>query len=194
MHISIVRIITGCARSTELSVPDAARPIGDRAKSSLFSVLGTDIVGKRILDVYAGSGSLGIEALSRGSAQCTFVDSDREAITALKANLHKTHLFERSTVTQQKTFPFLSSQRENSYDIVFADPPYDFYKKNQKRAEALFMLIEPIIPYGGAIVLKHPPRIHLPQHQALLLADSRTFADCSFSLWVKIPKADHDRK
>lgn len=89
-------------------------------------------------------------------------------------------------VTKQKALPFLSDQGENSFDIVFADPPYNFYKETQHRTEVLFSLAERIIPDGGAIVLKHPPRISLPEIPNLVLADSRTFAESRISIWVKV--------
>lgn len=148
-------------------------------------MLGSDIEGKRILDLYAGSGSLGIEALSRGATQCTFVEADRFAVIDIKNNVQRAKLSEKSMITKQKAIPFLSNQDENSYDIVFADPPYEFYKETQRRAELLISLIEPLIPDGGAIILKHPPRIALPEHPSLIHADSRAFADSMVTIWVK---------
>lgn len=179
------RIITGTAKGIQLKVPQEARPIGDRAKSTIFSVIGPDIIGKRILDLYAGSGSLGLEALSRGAAHCTFVESSIHAVRIIRENTERSGLNERALIIHRKVFQFLNDQTE-TYDIVFADPPYNFYKDSSGRAETIIDLISQAIPEGGAIVLKHPSMITFSQIPGLKLADQRVFGSNTVSLWVKI--------
>jgi 16S rRNA (guanine(966)-N(2))-methyltransferase RsmD len=184
----MVRIITGSAKGKQLTIPNKSRPINDRAKSSIFSVIGTDIVDKRILDLYAGSGSLGIESLSRGAKHCTFVESSRYAAKDLKENLEKTQLSGKGHVTQQKVLPFLGNQPPDQYDIVFADPPFNYYKEKTSRAESLLEQILPVIPDGGAIILKYPKTLARPKIDSLIEADHRVFGSNAITLWVKKSK------
>lgn len=182
------RVITGTAKGLELKVPHKARPISDRAKASIFSVIGSDIEGKKILDLYAGSGSLGIEALSRGASHCTFVEASRYAVRDIKDNLDKADLSEQGHATHQKGIPFLNNQSPESFDIVFADPPFNFYKDNVRRTHSLLEKLDRVIPNGGAIVLKHPKGLQLPTIETLTLADQRNFGTNTISLWVKMEK------
>lgn len=180
------RIISGTAKGVQLKVPQEARPIGDRAKSALFSIIGSDIIDKKILDLYAGSGSLGLEALSRGAAHCTFVESSIHAVRSIRENTERAGLDGQAQITHQKVIQFLNEQTE-TYDIVFADPPYKFYKDRSGRAETLINSISEAIPEGGAIVLKHPSVITFSQIPGLYLADQRVYGTNTVSLWVKIP-------
>jgi 16S rRNA (guanine966-N2)-methyltransferase len=96
----------------------------DRVKAAIFSSLGERVPGARVLDLFAGSGALGIEALSRGAASATFVEKDRTAIAAIERNLARTGL--TGQVRQQDVFDFLRRGKiDRSYDLIFADPPYD---------------------------------------------------------------------
>ena len=118
-----MRVIAGTAKGRSLKVPrDVARPTTDRVRESLFGLLSAVIEGSRVLDLYAGSGALGLEALSRGAASCTFVDQHRGAIKTIGENLSKTSL-ENGRVVLGDALSFLKGE-VNSYDLVFADPPY----------------------------------------------------------------------
>ncbi|MFZ0043055.1 MAG: 16S rRNA (guanine(966)-N(2))-methyltransferase RsmD [Solirubrobacteraceae bacterium] len=120
-----MRVIAGEYGGRELVAPKgrATRPTSDRVREALFSILG-DIGGARVLDLYAGSGALGIEALSRGAAQATFVDSARGAIAAIRRNLEA--LGVEAEVVSQPASAFLERARRNArqYDLLFLDPPY----------------------------------------------------------------------
>jgi 16S rRNA (guanine966-N2)-methyltransferase len=121
-----VRVIAGRAKGAALkSIPaSTVRPSGGRLKEALFSTLGEGIAGKRILDLYAGSGALGIEALSRGAAAATFVESDPLAASAIEQNLVATRLAERATVVRSTVERFAASGTAEPFDLVLADPPY----------------------------------------------------------------------
>ena len=122
-----MRIITGIARGTKLQTLDGleTRPTAERVKEALFSMIQFEIDGKRVLDLFAGSGQLGLEALSRGAEKATFVDDNRDAVEIVKQNAKKTKLFEKSVVlnADYKSFIRGNAGRER-YDIVFLDPPY----------------------------------------------------------------------
>jgi 16S rRNA (guanine966-N2)-methyltransferase len=122
-----VRIIAGSARGTRLGpVPRGARPVSDRAREGLFSSLGEAVPGARTLDLFAGSGALGLEALSRGAVAATFVDRDAAAAAAIRDNLRRTRLGPGEVVTAD-ALRFLERRipDEDRFDLVFVDPPYD---------------------------------------------------------------------
>jgi len=124
-----MRVIAGSAGGIRLHAPagNTVRPTTDRARETLFSVLGEVIVEARCLDLFAGTGALGIEALSRGAAHCTFVDRHPAALHALRDNLARTHLGPRAAVigsAWQAALARLSKQGA-TFDVVFLDPPWD---------------------------------------------------------------------
>lgn len=121
-----MRVITGSARGrrlSELSGKDT-RPTTDRVKEGLFNVIQFDIEGRRVLDLFAGTGQLGIECLSRGAAHCTFVDQRKDAVALIRENLKTTRLEERARVVQGEALSFLQRTTEQ-YHLIFLDPPYD---------------------------------------------------------------------
>jgi 16S rRNA (guanine966-N2)-methyltransferase len=128
------RIISGSARGTRLfSVPgDVTRPITDRVKEALFSILGVDLIDATFFDLFSGTGSVGIEALSRGARFARLNDLDRSAVDTIKANLEKTHLAERAQVLQMDAFALLKRPPDQAYDYIYIAPPQ--YKELWKRA------------------------------------------------------------
>jgi len=121
-----MRVIAGEAKGRRLRTAPSrrVRPSGDRLKEALFATLGDRIESKTVLDLFAGSGALGIEALSRGAAHATFVESYNEAAAMIRANLQATGLGDRATVVRSTAEQFLSSLAESPFDVVFMDPPY----------------------------------------------------------------------
>lgn len=129
------RIIAGSARGTRLQmVPgDITRPITDMVKESLFNILGSeDLVGSYWLDLFGGTGSVGIEALSRGAKFARFIDLNRAAITTIQVNLEKTHFKSSAEVIQADAFAFLSHPADRSFDYIYIAPPQ--YKGMWERA------------------------------------------------------------
>src|SRR5438034_2378111 len=120
-----MRVIAGSAGGIRLAVPKSGvRPTMDRVKAAIFSSLGDTIIGARILDLFAGSGALGIEALSRGASSVVFIEADRQSAAIIKDNLAKAKL--KGRVRQQDVFDFLRHASSiEMFDIVFADPPYE---------------------------------------------------------------------
>ena len=121
-----VRVIAGEFRSRRLAGPPAGvRPTSDRVREAIFSSLGP-VDGKSVLDLYAGTGALGIEALSRGAARVVFVDRSRQSISVIRANLEALGIMDRSDLVQQDADTFVQGTLEGSgpFDLVFLDPPY----------------------------------------------------------------------
>ncbi|NCC67476.1 MAG: 16S rRNA (guanine(966)-N(2))-methyltransferase RsmD [Clostridia bacterium] len=117
-----MRVITGAARGRKLAEPKGMdiRPTTDMVKESIFNIVQFDIEGRRVLDLFAGTGQLGIEALSRGAAAVTFVDQSKDAVKLVKDNLD--HCGLQGTVMQSDALSFL--ERCGKFDLIFIDPPY----------------------------------------------------------------------
>ena len=119
------RIIAGKARGMRLQdVPgEITRPITDRVKEALFNILANDIPGSTFLDLFGGTGSVGIEALSRGAKFVRFIDLNRPAVNVIRANLTHTHLEENAQVFQNDAFQFLRQKPDRQFDYIFIAPP-----------------------------------------------------------------------
>ncbi len=148
----MLRIITGSAKGKKLLSleGDATRPTSDRIKGAMFSSIQFDIEGRRVLDLFAGTGQLGLEAMSRGAESATFCDMSREAIDVVKANAKSLGFFDSSryAVSDYRNFIRKASGRDK-YDLVFIDPPYSM----QCSADAAARLAEADILLKGAILV-----------------------------------------
>ncbi len=120
-----MRVIAGKAKGRKLrSVPgDITRPITDRAKESLFNILGDEVVDALFLDLFAGTGSVGVEALSRGARRAIFVERNRRAIETIKENLRITDLAEQARVVRDDVFRFLTREPIEKFDLIYIAPP-----------------------------------------------------------------------
>jgi 16S rRNA (guanine(966)-N(2))-methyltransferase RsmD len=148
----VLRIITGSAKGKRLITleGEATRPTSERIKEAIFSSIQFDVEDRRVLDLFAGSGQMGLEALSRGAEAVTFVDSEREAMEVVKKNAKSTGFFEscRYSVSDWRNFIRKAAGRD-TYDLVFVDPPYSM----ECCAEAAVRLAEAKIIIPGAIVV-----------------------------------------
>jgi 16S rRNA (guanine(966)-N(2))-methyltransferase RsmD len=121
-------VIAGSAKGVRLApVPGGVRPVSDRAREGLFSSIAADVPGANVLDLFAGTGALGIEALSRGAERAVFVERDRGALRALRENLERTRLRPRAEVVRSDVAAFVTRKGNpgSRFDLVLADPPYD---------------------------------------------------------------------
>lgn len=148
----MMRIITGSAKGKKLLSleGDATRPTSERIKEAIFSSIQFDVEGRRVLDLFAGSGQMGLEALSRGAARATFIDLSREAMDIVKQNAKITGFFEAShfLVSDWRNYIRKASGREQ-YDLVFVDPPYAM----QCCADTAAYLVKSELIIPGAIVV-----------------------------------------
>ena len=155
-----MRVIAGKAKGMQLHTPNGmlTRPTTDRVKEALFSILQFDLPGARVLDLFGGTGQLGIEALSRGAASAVFVDSRREACQLICANLEKTHLASDARVVQSDYLEYLNRCREK-FNLILLDPPYAevFLENSIKRITEI-----DILQQGGIIVAERPLGKELP--------------------------------
>ena len=155
-----MRVITGKARGVQLKTPDGmqTRPTADRVKEALFSIINFDLPGADVLDLFGGTGQLGIEALSRGAKSALFVDHSEQACRLIRENLKRTKLEQNSRVVRADYMDYLSRCRE-SYDIILLDPPYAevFLENALKRITEI-----DILRSGGIIVAERPLGKELP--------------------------------
>ena len=122
-----MRVITGTARGRNLLAPSGrnVRPTSAMVKEAIFSMVQFEVEGARVLDLFAGSGQMGIEALSRGARECVFVDSARESLEVLRANIASTGPWVSAKIVPSGAIEFLRGYKGQAFDIVFMDPPYD---------------------------------------------------------------------
>ncbi|MFZ1755208.1 MAG: 16S rRNA (guanine(966)-N(2))-methyltransferase RsmD [Caldilineaceae bacterium] len=157
-----MRVIAGSARGFKLrSVPgDSTRPITDRAKESLFSILGDWVVDARVLDLFGGTGAVGIEALSREAGFVQFIDRNRQAVETIRANLEHCKLAEFAQVLQGDSFTVLESYRGEPFDIVFIAPPQ--YQELWMRALLLVDKRPELLSDDGIVIVQIHPKEDQP--------------------------------
>jgi 16S rRNA (guanine966-N2)-methyltransferase len=172
-----MRVIAGSAGGIRLAVPKrGVRPTMDRVKGAIFSSLGDAVVEARVLDLFAGSGALGIEALSRGASSVVFVEEDGQSAEIIECNLAKTKL--KGRIRQQDAFDFLGhASGSELFDIVFADPPYEKTDKGERFTEKLLTNEElpQLMDADGILVLEKWPAEAVPQMKQWLLVRQKTY-------------------
>ncbi len=155
-----MRVITGKARGVTLKTPEGmqTRPTTDRVKEAMFSIIHFDIPGAKVLDLFAGTGQLGIEALSRGAKSAVFVDAGEPACRLIRENLKRTRLESEGRVVKSDYLSYLSGCREK-FDIILLDPPYAevFLENSLKRIAEI-----DILQSDGIIVTERPLGKELP--------------------------------
>lgn len=153
-----MRIITGIARGVKLETleGDAVRPTGEKTKEAVFSAIQFDIEGRRVLDLFAGSGQLGLEALSRGAEKAVFIDQSAEAIEVVKRNIKRAGFEKESVVSRMDYLQFLKGTKE-VFDIAFIDPPYA-----AGYAVPALEGVSSLMSDYGIIVCEHPADVEMP--------------------------------
>jgi 16S rRNA (guanine966-N2)-methyltransferase len=167
-----MRVIAGSARGTRLGrVPAGVRPVSDRVREGLFSSLEDRLESARVLDLYAGTGALGIEALSRGAESAVFVDSSPAAVTAVRDNLARTGLDDHAAVQRSDVRRYLERGPADAggFDLVFLDPPYEASGTGLDPVLAL-LATKPLLREGFTVVLSRGSRSSkhvIPLHWAV---------------------------
>ena len=180
-----MRVITGSARGHNLKAPkgENTRPTSDRIKEALFSIIGMIDDGSTVLDLFSGSGAIGIEFLSRGAKLAYFIDSDSESIKVIKENLEKTRLIEKSLVYKNNVEKAIKTigNKHIDFDYIFLDPPYN--------KELVIKTLENInneklLKNNGIIIIEHETRLELPDKIFnIIKVDYRKYGDTSISFY-----------
>jgi len=168
----VIRITSGTAKNKKIKLPDVAgiRVAQDKVRQAIFSIIGDEIVESTCLDLYSGSGAMGIEALSRGASYCDFVDKEYKAFGTITDNIknagfenslvedeEKPYILERFNVHHMEAAKF-ASKTGDKYDIIFADPFYDDLK-----LKYLFECVEKILNENGTIILMHGAKLDVAE-------------------------------
>jgi 16S rRNA (guanine966-N2)-methyltransferase len=167
-----VRIIAGEWRARRIETPSGrlTRPTADRAREAWMSVVQLSLPGARVLDLFAGSGALGLEALSRGAVEATFVEDDAHAIAALRRNLVTLGASDRAKIVRADAVRFATTLEAGAFDVAFADPPYE---RGLATAVADRWLE---VAFSRILGVEHSPREVLPAGQ-----DSRRYGDTAIT-------------
>ncbi len=170
-----MRVIAGSARGVPLTAPRdrGTRPITDRVKETLFAILGERVPDARVLDLYAGSGAIGIEALSRGAASADFVERGRPGVDAIRSNLAATRLTEGATVHAVPVERFLATADEaERWDLVVLDPPYE-----ERAIVAPLRAVARHLAPAATVVVKAFWRTEVPDVDGLTAVRQRRFGE-----------------
>jgi len=178
----MTRIIAGVARGRRLAAPRGAgtRPTGDKVRGAVMNVLGQFFEGGDVLDLYAGTGALAIEALSRGCARAVCVEADREAAEVIRRNAEACGFAGRVEVRRGRVEEVLPRLPRGAFALAFVDPPY------AEGPEAALALLEGVLAPGGRVVAEHDAR-RPPADRvgALALADRRAYGGTGISIYVR---------
>jgi 16S rRNA (guanine966-N2)-methyltransferase len=180
-----VRIIAGTAGRLAIKVPKAvARPTTDFVRQAIFSILGPAVEGTAVLDLFAGSGAIGLEALSRGAASCVFVDEHRQAESVIRENLEKAKL-QGGRIVRADVHAWLTRDL-GKYDLIFADPPYAKYPGDRDHVKEL--LAHPALPArlagGGWFIAECPASGRSPEGAGWILRDRREYGGSAILLYA----------
>jgi 16S rRNA (guanine966-N2)-methyltransferase len=182
-----MRVVAGRLRGRRLLIDSApkTRPTSDRARAGVFDWLGNQVVEARVLDLFAGSGSLGIEALSRGAQSAVFVERERSALAALRKNLDALELEDITDVVARDARVFLrgASPEQGCYELILADPPYGAdWCEELATSEKLAAILVP----GGALVLERSVRDPQPKpRESLELRGSKEYGETAFDWFAR---------
>ena len=193
-----MRVVTGEAKGRKLKTlktMTGTRPIMDRVKTALFDILSSEIGETRFLDLFAGTGSVGIEALSRGAAHATFIEMDAKILKLVRENLQITKLADRADTVQADAFKFLENQasligQKRSYDIIYVAPP----QYHEMAARALTLLdVSPLVPENGLVIIQIHPKeranvVAVPCTR-LLLTDERRYGS-TLLMFYRVPEEE----
>lgn len=189
-----IRVIAGSAKGRRLKmVPgDSTRPVMDRVKEALFSILGRSIYDASILDLFAGTGSVGIEALSRGAAHVTFVDLDRMAVQTVRDNLEMTRLADQATVRRADALAVAKGTPDRHYDLIYVAPPQ--YKSLWVDTVQALDNNPAWLSEGTRVIVQiDPSERKTLELQRLTLTDERTYGKTLLLFYVAASEADSDQ-
>ncbi len=176
-----VRIAGGTARGLPLAEPRGVRlrPTSGLVREAIFNMLGERVSDAVVLDLYAGTGALGIEALSRGAAHATFVEAEAACVSAISQSLSRAQMSDIGTVLRAR-LPGALKNLQGTFDIIFLDPPY-----NEPDIEMVLVNLAPHLADGGVVVYEHGSRYNPPERPAgLRLSERRVYGDSAVAFFV----------
>ena len=176
-----VKLISGKFGGRVLKTPgsDLTHPMSGRVKGSLFNIIGDEIINSTVLDAFAGSGSLGLEALSRGAKKVTFVDRDEKSISTIKGNVKELDVENLVEIYKMNVTSFIEMNIDKKYDVIITDPPYD-----DPQFSTVLRLAEILRP-NGLMVLSYLGRGELPTANGIVVVDNRSYGEAALAFYRK---------
>lgn len=184
-----MRVITGSARGKKLKTLDGmdVRPTSDKVKEAIFSIIQFDVPSASVLDLFAGSGQLGIEALSRGASHCVFVDKSRDSIRVVRENVENTGFSKQARILNMDSIDYLKTAK-SGLDIALLDPPY-----RQNLCLTALPLLCPKMNDGGIVVCEHEKETVLPDEVDEFKVMKRyRYGNISLTTYMKNPPSDDE--
>jgi 16S rRNA (guanine966-N2)-methyltransferase len=174
-----VRIISGIYGGRNIDAPDNDRthPMSERIRNALFNSIGNEVQGAFVLDAFAGTGAIGLEALSRGAKQVYFIEKDRIAQKVLESNVKTLGVESTTYIIRTTVNNWLKTYNGNQFDIIFADPPY--HDPQFSTVSELFSLLKP----GGLMILSHPGRGEEPTKNGVVVVDNRSYGNAFLTFY-----------
>lgn len=168
-----VRIIAGTFGGRIIEAPgrSSTHAMGERIRNAIFNSLGEDVRGARVLDIFAGSGAIGIEALSRGATHCVFVERDRAAMKIIQKNLEILNTGTKAQAIGKQASSWINQYKGDRFDIIFADPPY--HDTQIHTITKLFKLLAP----GGRLIVSLPAEQELPAYATIEVVSERIYGN-----------------
>ena len=176
-----LRLVAGKFGGRTIQAPNGkvTHPMGERVRGSLFNIIGDEIVDAKILDAFAGTGSLGLEALSRGATSVTFIERDRVASNILVENIKSLGVEKNTTTVKIGLGTWVDRDEKESYDIIFADPPY-----NNLQLSTVSRLIG-LLKNDGLMVLSYLGRSEVPSIMGVVVVDNRSYGNAALAFYRK---------
>jgi len=176
-----LRIISGILGGRLIRAPDGrlTHPMSSRVRGSLFNIIHDELQNAEVLDTFAGTGSLGLESISRGAKHCTFIERDRVAYRILTENIESLGVGEQTTAVQIGIRTWIDKSCNKFYDIIFADPPY-----NNLQLSTVSDLVSILKP-NGLMVLSYPGKGELPPVYGVVVVDNRSYGIAALAFYRK---------
>ena len=176
-----LRIISGQFGGRTIQAPSGktTHPMGNRVRSSMFNIVGSEIIDAEVLDAFAGTGALGLEAISRGATSATFVERDRVVSRILSENINTLGVDKITTTVQIGLGTWIDKNQDKSYDVIFADPPY-----NNLQLSTVSRLIGLLKP-GGLMILSYQGRGEVPSIMGVVVVDNRSYGNAALAFYRK---------
>lgn len=177
-----IRIVSGEFGGRFIAAPktSATHPMSERGRSAIFNSLGSRVDGARVLDAFAGSGSLGLEALSRGAAEVTFVEKNRVAAKVIRENCQLLNVEKDCIVINTTVNNWMDTSQPGEFDLIFADPPY--HDLQLSTVERLMGLLK----VGGTMILSHTGRGRVPEKTGIVVVDNRSYSKLHSTFYRRV--------
>ncbi|RVU54897.1 16S rRNA (guanine(966)-N(2))-methyltransferase RsmD [Anaerosphaera multitolerans] len=178
-----MRVISGINRGIKLETlkGNSTRPTEDRIKENVFNILGQNFFDTYVLDLFSGSGSIGIEFLSRGAAHCYFIDNNVKAIDIIRRNLEKTNLSQKSTVLKIDALVFLKKYNNIKFDYIYVDPPYE--NKTLYMEVVKSILKNESLKREGFLIIEQNSNFDLDFNDSLEMVKYKKYGNTSIGVW-----------